>query len=295
MLETIALAVPTSLILLYLIIGAVEFAFPVLDVAGLLPAGFAKKYFAPVWETTNVFLVMALTAMFTVFAKAEPQIAEGVRGALLLTGGLLATRAILVLASFYGYVRGEWVRNLWAIASLAIPFVLAQVLLFFVMPDAEMSGMVGFWAGLGMVLTVLSIGTVFVACYEREAGKKGLKNLSVVLVACVTAFVIGTILYFSLYLTAIIVAGLGVLALGVNIVSKSWWRFVTVVLVVVAMWVAVFVRQLPYLIYGQVKVSEAVTDTTNLAVIVGSLVVAIVVIVPAFWLLHRLVRGNLEV
>lgn len=292
-----AFLIPTVLAWLYAMVGGVEFGLPT---AWLLSGGIERerigRYLSPVWEVTNVLAVMALTSLLVLFPGALIQLSSDVRGPLLLAGGLLLARAVLVLAVFYAGIRRGGLPVLLAVVSLGLAAVLAQIPLRFIV-GGQPGGEAILATVLLAVLGSIALATGFLS--DQQILRSPLARparlwllAAMASLAWVVVAVLPTrpdliidptfspwwwallIVPFAAFLVAAVLRRARGLLVAFVAASGGWWLFL-------------FVHQKPYFFYPTSLLSQAIGNPLTTDVAVWSTIGFTVILLPVGIWLYR--------
>ena len=292
----LAFLIPALLAWLYSVIGGIEFGLPAIWLAGAAADRTRlEHYLSPVWETTNVLAVMALTGFVVLFPVELPVISTGLRGPLLLGGGLLLVRALLVLIVFYlKRTTDGWMRTL-ALVSLLLPAVLFQLPLRLIDGDNPglMAGLI--WALLGGVSCVALAAGLFAWREKKDSQLAPLARwLTLLTIVLAWAALIVVLPNRSDYLIGspsnwrwlVVVAPL-VAAFMATLINRARLLLPTLIAALAGLWLFLFIHQPPYLFYPNILLSGAITNSQTVAVALFSTAFFMVVLLPfAVWLYH---------
>ena len=258
--------------------------FSSIELGAGLTVGFFKDpeapyhYLGPVWETTKVFLVAGVTAIFTFFPAVVSvigsKLALPLLAAVLLMGIQVAT---VVVAS-----RNPIMRWLGTGAGLGAAFALVTCLLIFLTGAHA-------WQPLLMLYgLVLATSLAVAAAFFRYRDPKGMSvDADKLGFRAATALVIlgtGFLVFLNVRLPGILVIPylLYVIFLYAKRLRGTFWSSVLLVGTLFAL-----TAQYPYLSYPHTA-AEELTNAASFHILVGGLAVGLALVVPALILLYRL-------
>jgi hypothetical protein len=292
--------IPWALVVAYAIWGGVEFSLPL---AGVLRSRRSSRrhgrYFAPVWESTNFFLLAALLSTTLIFPVAAVTLGPALRPLWAVIGILLAIRLILVMIHHYTRLDHASVHWLLLAVSWLLPVVLVQNATVLLTGDPNVFAHPGLAATLGALALALSVSLWGGYFYQpgrptRQAARTGFW----------TAVPLATIvLPLAMWGEPVITDGRGVLSLtwpvygatvaAVLVLMAEWRRryFVAGAVMVTGAAVALFLAQLPYLWRPLIRLDEAASPLLTGGWFVTWLVAAILGYILSLWFVRVLI-GN---
>jgi len=286
----VAWLIPGVFAYLYAVFGGIEFALPVLRLVTVNERDQAviNRWFSPVWEVTNVFLVMAITGFAAVFPLVLPILTPALRWLLLLVGLGLGLRALIVLIVFYGQAKNQLTNWLLAAISLILPAMLAQVVLDLISPNPAPVQQV--CTALIAIFISLALGSGFLLMVRPAAPYRRVTILSLLL-AAVAAYPLGHIA--SLTPIAAMIMGAATLAASLTIVFRSrWMPLVASWLALTLVFVRILQRQWPYVLYPNVTYAQVAAAPAIHQAIVWGMVVGVILSLPGLaWLVVVLAKN----
>lgn len=294
--------IPLAFAILYSIFGGIEFGLPLAalthDKAG---AARGRRYFSPIWESTNVFLVGVVAAVMTIFGAGLPILSSLLQPLWLLAAGALAVRGALIVGVFYGGWTNWTARVLLAVVSLAIPAVLIQNSTIMLTGDGDLLNHLGMVVALGTL--AISLAVALWAGYFYTPGKttRDLARLGFWLAIMLSWFTLplaialdGSVLSDGRNVLSVMWPVYGLSLLAVLTLASEWRRRYWVASAVLTAGVAItlFVAQMPYLVRPTVLLTDMVTNGFSQIWIATAFGLAVVVVVPVLFVLHRLVATD---
>lgn len=294
-------AIPLAFAILYAVFGGIEFGMPLAGLLGHKADGDkAWRYFSPIWESTNVFLVGVVAATMTIFGAGLPLLSTLLQPLWLLAAGALAVRGMLIVGIYYLGWRSLSVKMLLAIVSLAIPAVLIQNCTILLTGDADLLNHLGLVVALGTV--AISLAVALWAGYFYEPGRisRDLARIGFWLAIMLSWFTLplaltldGSVLSDGRNVLSVMWPIYGLSLVAVLALASEWRRryWVASAILTVGVSVALFVAQMPYLIRPTVLLADMMTNGFSQVWIAAAFGVAVVVVVPVLVALHRLVAS----
>ena len=285
--------IPGLFAYIYAVFGGIEFALPVLRLATVNRQDQAviNRWFSPVWEVTNVFLVMAITGFAAVFPLVLPILTPALRWLLLLAGLGLGIRALVVLVIFYGQANNWLTDWLLAAISLVLPATLAQVVLDLMLPNPAPFQQI--CAALVAIFISLALGSGFLLLVRPKGPYRRVTILSL-LATAVFAYPLGH--FASLTPVAAMIMGAAALASVLIIAFRARWvPLAASWLVLTLVFVRIVQRQWPYVIYPSTTYDQVAAAPAIHQAIVWGMVIGIILSLPGLvWLVTVLVKSFSE-
>lgn len=170
MLETLGFLLILASLAAYMIASSIEAASALfLFFPKLLPnTDVVARYFQPVWEVTNVFLVFGIVLLFSFFPAALTHLGQHFIVLLLTTFMLAGVRAICLLLIFYAKITSRWVVGVLATVGVWIPIMLASILVYTVYGDPLAPGYLAtsWLVSLLIVATIFLLGSTFYQWFD---------------------------------------------------------------------------------------------------------------------------------
>ncbi len=259
----------------------------------------SRRFFTPSWELTNVFLVFGFTAFVVLFNGSLERLSHQLLSTLVI--GLLAllVRSCIVLWLFY--VSEEtfplWGRIVFAVSNFAIPLSFTAAGTYLLTGQAFWKTLAGWLVMLVTVLGLTAVGKLFL-----DGPSDARKLLSNELIFSAWLMVLGSFLPLALLrngnhfqkwpIAALdLLSIFGLFAAYLVVTERVTFKlkyFAGLIGVVAPLLLALANR--PYLINGNMKLSDAYGAANYAsAFLIGSAVILPVVIL-GFWLFIKLVR-----
>jgi hypothetical protein len=297
-------AIPLAFAILYGIFGGIEFGLPL---AALLHdkegSDKAWRYFSPIWESTNVFLVGVVAAVMTIFGSGLPLLSALLQPLWLVAAGALAVRGVLIVGIYYGGWRNWAVQVLLAVVSLAIPAVLVQNCTILLTGDADLLNHLGLVVALGTLAVSLAVALWAGYFYEPGKPSRDLARLGFWLALMLSWFTLplalaldGSVLSDGRNVLSVMWPVYGLSLVAVLALASEWRRryWVASALLTASVSITLFVAQMPYLIRPTVLLADMMTNGFSQVWIAAAFGVAVFVVVPVLWVTHRLVGSSLK-
>lgn len=259
----------------------------------------SRRYFTPLWEITNVFLVFGFTGLAYLFSGAVSQLSQALTSILAIALVAFLVRATLVLSIFYladKEISKSFV-GLFAICCFAIPLSFTAAGAYLFTGQQFWHSFTGWLVMASAVLGILSLGLLSINQSRRQAAL-----LSNELIFAAWMLVVGSALPLStiiamphmqkwplLTLSFLSIIGLFMALLALTTKPKiKLWKIAAMVSLTTPLLLALANR--PYLIAGELKLSDAYSAAPYInTFVIGSLIIA-PLIVLGFWLFWKLIR-----
>jgi hypothetical protein len=250
----------------------------------------AWRYFSPAWETSNVLLVGAITAIPTLYPKGLPLLAARLQTLWLVIGGLLIVRAILVLLSHYGESKSRVIITLLGLCGVALPFSMMQTVAVGLTGSLSLNALGVVLGGIGILFSV-TLATAYLAIRQTSVNQ-----LARTMVAATMTIGFGLLAIVEYRANLSTIAQLWPLLLAaiiavVFLMTRRPWNYLaaTVAMVLGLSWQLVML-QLPYLIRPLERLSDAATNSANASIIaIGFGIIAVIGLPTMVWL-QRLIK-----
>ncbi|WP_334076177.1 MULTISPECIES: cytochrome d ubiquinol oxidase subunit II [Paenibacillus] len=279
-----------------------------------------QRYLSPVWEVTNVFLIFFVVGLVGFFPDSAYYY-----GTALLVPGSLATVLLALRGAYYAFnTYGSSKENnkiymaIYGATGLLIPAALSTVLAIseggiieerdgrVVLDWGRFLSNPYTWSVILLALvSVLYISAMFLAYYADRAGDPGafevLRGYALMwsgptILACVFAFFQinrQNPEHFAnmLNMAWMFIASLICFLLAVYFIWKKrllGWSFLLVILQFGFAWYGYGRTHLPYILYKQVSIYEAITNETMAVALITVFVAGLFVLIPSLFLLMRL-------
>jgi cytochrome d ubiquinol oxidase subunit II len=271
-------------------------------------------YVKPVWETTTVFLVFAIIGIMTFFPAAFAAFGRSLLPLLFITVLLMAVRGALMLILHYAQSRSRAADLLFLLFSLAIPVSLSVVFSYAMTGSLRIAALSPL--ALSMALLVISgvllISGTFWRMYDQRFAKVLIKKITPLdrFIKIIFGIFIATSIFFAENIFAFVphmnnssdklLGGIAILLF--IIVSlfflRGEWRnnpheeptksFATAVVLLAIVFGCAIILQLPYIIFPNITIANAITDNASLHALLITTVIGGVVTLPCLGFLYYL-------
>ncbi|MDR3581770.1 MAG: cytochrome d ubiquinol oxidase subunit II [Candidatus Pacebacteria bacterium] len=270
-------------VLLMIECGATVFvAVPELLGAGGGGEKMAAVYIAPLWETTNVFLVFAFVSLMAFFPGAVSIWGRALAVPFFVFLAVMGVRAIAMLLVFYRKGAGRFAKALLVCAALASPAVFAAgIVPYFLTAGAPYGGgpLLAFCLGGFALAATFLVSFSFFGYLAARRAVRTTHSMDFLTTFFALVFILVVILLFlmmpvlvphiaggaAFHASSSFFAGLSVLELVLLVPSRrdrkdKGRRFALSVALFAAAFFGIAFAQLPYLVYPAVTVMGAFTD-----------------------------------
>lgn len=278
----LAWLVPSLFAYIYAVFGGVEFGLPTLRLAAqqIGDQRVIGRWFSPVWEVTNVFLVMAMTSFAAIFPLALAAMPAALRWWLLLVGLILGLRALLVLVIFYGQ-KDNWLTD-WLLASvsLILPAVLAQVVLNLITSQP------GLLIAVSAALVAICLSLALSAAFMLGLGRRSNRPIAIAALAGAGLTVWPLLTEPTLAVVASLIIGAVLVGLAVVVTFRwRWTAFLVGAATIALIFLRLLIRQWPYVIYPDLPYDQvAAGPAIHHVILIGLLIGSIIVMPGLIWL-----------
>lgn len=140
-----------------------------LQKSDVIDAAASRRWFTPLWEVTNVFLVFGFTGFAVIFNNSLPQVSEAVFGLGAFAIGCLLVRAATVLYLYYQHNKLGWslANLLFAATSLLIPLTFGCMGIRLITGSSLWNNSVGMALAATLLLGILAVASSFVLFVHR--------------------------------------------------------------------------------------------------------------------------------
>lgn len=259
----------------------------------------SRKYFTPVWELTNTFLVFGFTAFVVLFNNSLQIISHALLSTLVVGLFALLLRSCIVLLMFYVY-RGIfplWGRITFAVTNFAIPLSFSAAGIYLVTGEPFWSSIVGFMLIICVILGIVAIGKLFL---DGQSDSK--KKWSGLVLYSAWLMVLGSFLPLAIIyseiglqkwavatLDLLSIAGLFMAYLAITDKTKFKLKYYAGFVGLAAPLLMALANR-PFLVRGKITLADAYGAASYAgAFLVGSAII-LPLVVLGFWLFIKLIR-----
>ncbi len=256
-----------------------------------------RRFFTPLWEVTNVFLVFGVTALAMLFNNSLQTLGSALFSTLIVGLAALILRACIVLTIFYWRPDKlpRWLAWIFAVSCFIIPLSFAAAGAYLLTGKLFWQSFTGWTLMFASFLGILAIGMSLID--GRRKSDFPLKEL----VFTLWMIVLGSILPLSAkisfpslqklplaLLSLLCIGGLGYALTCITNPSRKLWHYAVVLGFLAPMLLAWACR--PFLIYGRDTLESAFSAQSY----AGAFLVGTAIILPliflGFWLFYKLLR-----
>ncbi|HVN26643.1 MAG TPA: cytochrome d ubiquinol oxidase subunit II [Candidatus Paceibacterota bacterium] len=309
----IAAILPTVSLFIYAILTSIEAGAalfvvePELLALGAGAAHAARNYLSPLWEATNIFLVLPIIGVALLFPGATPVWTPPLLGTLFLFLALVGIRILGILYFSYGTGESRIMRALFVAGSFCAPIVLTAGVIPYLMtgitPFGSVEWILAGTFGIGTFVTALFISFSFFEYFAKRQGLAMNPRLPAVtriffvlfLLVAAFAFVIMSTLSAPVgsdlvkFLPGFVLAAMIEILLFERMRARTaGYRFALAVVMFGLVTAALVNAQLPYLVFPMVTVFSTFTDPASGGLIIDALAGGMILVVPSFVLLYYL-------
>lgn len=256
-----------------------------------------RRYFTPLWEVTNVFLVFGFTAVAMLFNNALQTLSDILFTTIVIGLAALITRACIVLTIFY--LRPDkptrWLVWAFAVSCFTIPLSFAAAGAYLLTGKLFWGSFTGWTLMVSAFLGLMSIGMSVVKT-ERESNFP-LPELvftgwmimlgSVLPLAAKVSFPGLQKLPLAL-LSLICIGGLGYALTAINNPKRKLWHYAVAVGFSAPLLLAWASR--PFLIYGKTTLESAFSAASYAGAFLGGTAIILPLVLLGLWLFYKLLR-----
>jgi len=258
-----------------------------------------SKYFTPLWEVTNVFLVFGFTTVAMLFNNALPALSHALLSTLAVGLFALLIRACVVLVLFYWRPDHfpKWGAWLFALTCFTIPLSFTAAGIYLITGQLFWQTLVGWMLMLSALLGIVAIG--WLTINDRSDTRKLLSNelLFAAWLLFLGSFLPLSILYSGSHLQKWPVAAIDLLSIFGLLVAylattgrtKFKLKYYAG-LMGLATPLLLALANRPYLVHGKIKLADAFGAASYAgAFLLGSAIIFPLVLL-GFWLFIKLIK-----
>lgn len=295
--EVIALLSVTVFFAIYGLACSVECG---IALSMLNPPSKVRRYYLPLWEITNVFLIFGFIGLSVMFSHALSALSSALLSTLALGLVALLTRSVLGLSVFYVDSK-RWQRTLawlFLIVSFAVPLIFAAAAAYLFTGQLFWQSLTGITLMAATFLGVTSLGLV-----SMDHPRRASSLISNEMIYATWLLVLGTALPLSTYvamphikklplLTLSFLCILGLLMVLIALTAKPKIRlWQTAAIISFASPLLLALANQPFLVAGKITLAEAFSGQAYLTTFVIGTFVMLPLIALGFWLFWRLLRA----
>lgn len=258
----------------------------------------SRRFFTPLWEVTNVFLVFGFTAIAMLFNNALQTLSQALLSTLLVGLAALIIRACTVLTIFYWRSNElpRWLAWMFGVCCFAIPlsFTAAGAYL--------LTGQLFWHSFTGWVVMASAIlGLVAIGLLTMNPRRKSMW-IPNELVFAVWMIVLGSVLPLSaklslphiqktpmLVLSLVCIFGLAMALKSISNPGFKLWRYGVVVGLASPLLLAVSNR--PFLVGGRIKLEQAFSAASYASAFIVGTIIILPLLILGFYLFWRLLKS----
>jgi len=271
-------------------------------------------YVKPVWETTTVFLVFAIIGIMTFFPAAFVAFGRSLLPLLFITVLLMAVRGGLMLILHYAEIRSRVVDLLFLLISVAIPVSLSVVFSYAMTGSLHTATLSAFAISMALLVVsgVLLISGTFWRMYDQRFTRVLIKKITPldrfvkiifwVFIAATVFFAENTFAYIPHMNSGTHKAFDGFAVILFVIISLFFLSreyknnpheaptasfAASAILLAIVVGTAI-ILQLPYIIFPNITITNAITDSASLHALLITTLVGGVVTLPCLGFLYYL-------
>lgn len=271
-------------------------------------------YVKPVWETTTVFLVFAIIGIMTFFPAAFAAFGRSLLPLLFITVLLIAARGALMLILHYAQIRSRFADFLFLLFSLAIPVSLSMVFSYAMSGSLHTATFSPFAISMALLVIsgVLLISGTFWRMYDQRFVRVLIKKITPLdrFVKIMFWVFIAACIFFAENIFAYIphmnstshktFDGFAVILFLItsifflsreyknNLHEKSTVSFVSSAVLLAIVFGSAIIVQLPYIIFPNITLTNAITDSASLHALLITTLIGGVVTLPCLGFLYYL-------
>jgi cytochrome d ubiquinol oxidase subunit II len=271
-------------------------------------------YVKPVWETTTVFLVFAIIGIMTFFPAAFAAFGRSLLPLLFITVLLMAIRGALMLILHYAQIRSRFADLLFLLFSLAIPVSLSVVFSYAISGSLRIATLspLGLSMALLIISGVLLISGTFWRMYDQRFTKILIKKITpldsfvkiifwVFIAACV--FFAENIFAYIPHMNSTSHKAFDSFAVILFLITSLFLigrehkdkfqeapaaSFAASTILLAIVFGSAITLQLPYIIFPNITITNAITDSASLHALLITTVIGGVITLPCLGFLYYL-------
>ena len=258
-----------------------------------------RKYFTPLWEVTNVFLVFGFTTVAMLFNNALSALSHALLSTLVVGLFALLIRACVALVLFYWRPDHlpKWGASIFALTCFAIPLSFTAAGVYLLTGQLFWQTLVGWMLMLSALLGIVAIGQL--AINDQSDPRKLLSNelLFAAWLLFLGSFLPLSILYSGSYLQKWPVAAIGLLSilglLVAYLVTTGRTKFKLKYyagLIGLATPLLLALANRPYLVQGKIKLADGFGAASYAGAFLLGSVIIFPLVVLGFWLFIKLMN-----
>lgn len=267
----------------------------------LNPLSKARKYFVPLWEVTNVFLIFGFIGLSVLFSHSLSLLSSALLSSLAFGLIALLARSCLGLAIFY--VDSKRLRRtlawLFVVVSFSVPLIFAAAGAYLLTGQLFWQSLTGLFIILATFLGVTAMGLLAV---DRSNSQSSLLSNELIFTAWL--LVLGSVLPLSAVaamphlqkLPLLVISFLGIVGLFLALLKMTarpqlkLWKVAAAITFLAPLLLALANR--PYLVAGKVTLAQAYSGQAYVNIFVIGTFVMLPLIALGFWLFWKLLRND---
>jgi cytochrome d ubiquinol oxidase subunit II len=303
--ETIALVIPSFSLFIYIILSSIEFgsSFFTLFPKLIQSKNTINEYLNPVWETTNVFLVFALTSLFACFPGATARWGTDLFTITFITLAIFGVRVICILFRQYAQIKSRTIDIVYFLTSYLIPILFSLILLYFFTGSwlSHIKSPLYWWLALTTITCIFTMSSAFFRAYKRnELLTQTVRASGTLFLFASTIFLVKisfdlpylfTYNHIETWIASLMI--LWIFGILITETHKAYvWVFSFFCLFIGTLFWGLFIAHLPYIVYPSTTITSSITNISSLSLIEGSFIVGMLILLPALFLLYKLFLFN---